>query len=102
MNITVVKSYTGITTVVTVLQAYPAYLALSAGTDFNNDGKLDYSLCMMVKENCSTTWHLQQILASMTQYKGMAQGFLFEVDTMQPLVGADATVYDALMHSTIV
>eukprot|EP00798_Chlamydomonas_sp_ICE-L_P011267 gene11267-18894_t len=57
------------------------------GTDFDGDGEPDYAHCYPLEMSGDL---LVSMLAPQTQYQGPQQGFLFDPDTMEPLVNNPA------------
>ncbi|GFR45317.1 hypothetical protein Agub_g6683, partial [Astrephomene gubernaculifera] len=60
------------------------------GSDFNGDGKPDYSICWQVVDCLESSVVLVQILAPMVQTMGMPHGWLFDPANMQLLLNSTA------------
>jgi multiple sugar transport system substrate-binding protein len=60
------------------------------GQDFNGDGSKGYGSCIAKKRNAQSYWFVTDVVSSMTQAKGTAQGTFFNTKDMTPLVDNEA------------
>ncbi|GFR45316.1 hypothetical protein Agub_g6682, partial [Astrephomene gubernaculifera] len=60
------------------------------GSDFNGDGKPDYSICWQVEDCLESSAVMVQVLAPLVQSMGTAHGWLFDPWDMQLLVNSTA------------
>ncbi|KAJ9532991.1 hypothetical protein QJQ45_018077 [Haematococcus lacustris] len=71
------------------------------GSDFNADGVPDHSICWQIINCLEDTVVFSQLLTPMTQALGTKSGWLFDPETMDPLVNNEAMLQALSMYKEL-
>ncbi|KAJ9512484.1 hypothetical protein QJQ45_018777 [Haematococcus lacustris] len=68
------------------------------GTDFNGDGVGDWAVCHTLTTTCQAPHILMDIAANVMQTLGPTHGFLYDPDTLEPLLVNDGFAYSMQVY----
>lgn len=62
------------------------------GKDMNGDGEPDYGSCIFKKRNAQSYFAINSVAAAYMQTQGTGQGFMFDPETMKPMINNEAYI----------